>query len=499
MMKKYFILQRQVLLIATLILPFLQACKKFVEVDPPVTAISSQTVYTSNSTASAAMTGIFDNMMASTVRLSDGGNSIGYLNGLLADELRNYSTAVLVNAQCYTNALNDQSYTAWKEIYNEIYSSNAVIEGCSGSSLITASEKRQLTGEAKFMRAFLHFYATNLFGDVPLVTTTSYQTNNSLHRISQKQVYLQIIQDLLDAQTELSAGYVDGFGNTSPFRVRPNQGAATALLARAYLYYGDLTKDVTNYHYAELQASQLINNTSTYSLLPNLNQVFLGASDSQSNTEAIWQMQPVLVGLNTVDGYCFVLTSTPGTGSLYVSLSDVLFNAFESGDVRKTSWVGSFTTTTGGITTTYHFPYKYKVNTHSGTVTPTEYLMVLRLAEQYLIRAEARAQQGNIAGALADLNVIRNRAGLPNSTLTTSSSQAQVLAAILHERQVELFTEWGHRWFDMIRTGNINSVMGSPGNVCQAKGGTWNPQHAFLPIPASDIISNPNLTQTPGY
>ena len=126
--------------------------------------------------------------------------------------------------------------------------------------------------------------------------------------------------------------------------------------------------------------------------------------------------------------------------------------------------------------------------------------MVLRLAEQYLIRAEAEANLGDMVDATKDLNAVRARAGLgPSPTLTASSSLQQADSAILHERQVELFTEWGHRWFDLIRTGTVNTVLGSPGNVCQAKGGVWSSTSELFPIPESQILDDPNLGQNPGY
>jgi len=164
--------------------------------------------------------------------------------------------------------------------------------------------------------------------------------------------------------------------------------------------------------------------------------------------------------------------------------------AFEPGDNRLADWVG--VDTSGGMT--YYYPYKYKVGYGGGT---PEYLTVLRLAEQYLIRAEARAEQKNItgpSGALADLDAIRMRAGL--GAYTGPTDQASVLALILHERQVELFTEWGHRWMDLIRTGNITAVMDS---VEPTKGGTWTSELALDPLPNLDIASDPNLTQNPGY
>lgn len=472
--------KRQYFLIFIVALSFSE-CKKFVQVDPPVTSITGATVYNNSTSAAATVTSIYDNMVANTA-LSSGGASIGLLEGCAADELTNYSSTNTIIPPFYLNHLNSTNSDPgwWSELYKEIYVANAVIEGLASSSGVSQASKAQLTGEAKFMRAFLLFYAVNLYGDVPLVTSTNYQQNNVAKRTPARQVYQQIIRDLTDAQSLLSNNFVDPYGKVITARVRPNKGAATALLARTYLY-------INQWDSAEIQASTIVNSTGTYSL-SSLNSVFLANS-----TEAIWQFQPVYPGLNNWDARFYVLTSAPGTGSTNVAISSNLMNSFEAGDLRATKWVGTFTRDS---TTYYYFPYKYKIWTVNPNVPATEYTTVLRLGEQYLIRAEARAQQGNIQGAQADLNVIRTRAGLPN---TSANDKASLLAAILHERQVELFSEWGHRWFDLIRTGNINSVMGGPGNVCRTKGGSWAPEWALMPIPASEIRINPNLTQNAGY
>ena len=143
---------------------------------------------------------------------------------------------------------------------------------------------------------------------------------------------------------------------------------------------------------------------------------------------------------------------------------------------------------------TYYYSFKYKSDSLGAPVT--EYEMVLRLGEQYLIRAEAEAELGQTVSATSDLNAIRIRAGLDS---TTASSQQDLLTAILHERQVELFTEWGHRWLDLIRSGTVNSVMGSPGNVCQEKRGTWSPDWQLYPISLYELQHDPNLVQNAGY
>ena len=136
---------------------------------------------------------------------------------------------------------------------------------------------------------------------------------------------------------------------------------------------------------------------------------------------------------------------------------------------------------------TYSYPYKYKVR---NGFTVTEYNMVERLAEQYLIRAEARAQQNDISGATADLDTIRVRAGLP--VLPISLDKATCLLAVEQERRIELFMEWGHRWLDLRRTGRIDAVLG-------AEKSNWTSTDSLYPIPFKEIQKNVFLTQNPGY
>jgi len=462
----------------------LGGCKKFVEIDPPANQITAATTYSNNTSAAAVMTGMYSNMMANA-GLSDGNNSIGYLQGLAADELTNYSNVPNL-VQFYQNALSSSTSGAsnayyWAEIYNELHIANAVLEGLATTSGVSPTIKQQLIGEAKFMRGFLHFYAVNLYGDIPLITSTNYLTNNSTHRIQSTIVYQQIIQDLKDAESVLSTNYLDANGSTTEDRIRPNKAAAAALLARVYLYNGDWAN-------AALQASSVIAQAGVYSL-DSVDQVFLANS-----TEAIWQLEPVSPGYNTQDAYNYVLQGPPGSGIYAVTLSTYLLSSFEKGDERYSNWISAYTDDSVNF---YYYPNKYKVYLQNEPVT--EYAMVLRLSEQYLIRAEAEAEgaAGGVNAAIADLNVIRGRAGLADYSGPVSKDS--VLAAILHERQVELFTEWGHRWFDLKRTGNLNSVMGMPGNVCADKGGTWNPDWALLPIPLSDLQVDPNLKQNPGY
>jgi hypothetical protein len=119
------------------------------------------------------------------------------------------------------------------------------------------------------------------------------------------------------------------------------------------------------------------------------------------------------------------------------------------------------------------------------------------LAEQYLIRAESRVHgaSGGIIGAIDDLNVIRMRADLP--PLSYNLSQSEVVQAILQERRIEFFAEFGHRWLDLKRTDNVDSVMQV---ITPLKGGgQWKSFQQYYPIPYSELLRDPKLKQTPGY
>lgn len=159
-----------------------------------------------------------------------------------------------------------------------------------------------------------------------------------------------------------------------------------------------------------------------------------------------------------------------------------MVESFEPQDLRSKKWIDSLSIEPD----IYYFPTKYKVRT--GTPV-TEYSMVLRLAEQYLIRAEARVHQGDLTGAAEDVKKIRNRAGLTNIEL---SSTSQALNSIYAERKLELFTEGGHRWLDLKRTDRATEVL-SP------KKPEWQPTDVLYPIPQNELNNNPNLNQNPGY
>jgi hypothetical protein len=175
---------------------------------------------------------------------------------------------------------------------------------------------------------------------------------------------------------------------------------------------------------------------------------------------------------------------------LFISLTNNLINAFDTGDLRKKAWIDS---SKDNNNNNFYYPRKYIIDRGQIRINNPvpQYYTLFRLAEQYLLRAEARAQQSKLPEAIADINVIRTRAGLPS--LPNTLSQAQTMTAIEQENRIEFFAEWGHRWLDLKRWGRADAVLGP------IKGSNWQTTDQLYPIPQRELITDPNLTQNPGY
>jgi hypothetical protein len=472
------------LMIGLLFLTF--SCKKFITIPAPLTGTNADNVFTNDATATAVLTGLYTNM--SKEQLS---STLSVIPGLTADEFSLYAVNNMDYYLCYTNSLTPSLRISnfWNNYYNRIFAINAALEGLTKSSELSPGVQQQLLGEAKFLRAFFYFFLVNYYGDVPLALSTDYKINTSLPRSAKAIVYKQIVEDLKNAKALLNTNYVESdavTSNLSTGRVRPNKAAATALLARAYLFSSDFVN-------AEIQSSEVIGNTGLYELL-KLNEVFL-----KNSRESIWALQVVNLtgGVNTQEGKTFILPSDGELNESYpVYLSERLVNSFENSDLRKRNWIEHIFY--GGKK--YNYVYKYKAGI--GVTISTEYPIILRLAEQYLIRAEARIQQGKTVEGIGDLNIIRRRATDLTASpidqlkpLSLNLDRSEALKAVEDERQFELFTEMGHRWMDLKRTTRADAVLGP------LKGSNWQSTDQLFPIPQYDMGTNSALRghQNPGY
>lgn len=434
------------------------SCKKLLQVDPPIDKISKENLFTDSTSISAALVGIYSVMNATNGTPE---NQITRFCATQADELVCSETDEAF--EFYSNSVtpvNSAINLVWINFYNYIYQANLLIENMEKATTVSTTAKNQFLGEALFIRSFSYFYLVNLFGEVPLVLTTDYRKNSTLARTSEGTIYDQVETDLLSAIELLKPEYI------TERKVRPNKWTAMALLARVYLYRN-------KYNDAEAAATEVIN-----SGLYDSGEDVLNAFKYISR-ETIWQLYPVDPNYNTFDGNYFV----PETNDIVPAyiLPTPFITGFENNDMRTGAWIREQQL----ADTSYNYPFKYKERTGSSLDNATEYTIVFRLMEQYLIRAEARARQNTLPDAVDDLNVVRSRAGLPD--VEHSLTQPEIIAAVEKERRYELFAEWGHRWFDLKRTGRATAVLGPVKTH-------WDEQNdLFWPLPQPQSLANPNL------
>ncbi|MGM0932685.1 MAG: RagB/SusD family nutrient uptake outer membrane protein [Bacteroidota bacterium] len=441
----------------------ISGCESFVETDIPSSQISGEMVFNDIKTAESALADVYSQIRDNSL-FAGNTSGISILLGLYSDELVNYNTWNSGLEAFYTNNLQASSSSneiLWNRSFNLIFATNAVIEGIENSGELAAEESELLLGQAYFIRAFIHFYLVNMYGDIPYIRTTDYTINQDVSRLSKMIVFEEITTDLHYAAELLPENYI------SDLRVKPNKFAAHALLARVNLYKDDWENSIK-------QASMVIEETTMYQLNEDLNQVFKNNSNS-----TIWQLHPGNATSNTLQGQTFIFNSGPPP---ITALTDSLLVSFEENDLRAVHWVQSV----GDSINNWQHPYKYKINSNTGS---EEFSIVLRLAEMYLIRAEANFNLGNRDESIQDLNIVRERAGL--SPLTGIAIE-DLRELILRERFHEFFTEFGHRFFDLKRNQLLDEVL-------NYKEG-WEGHNELLPLPESELLLNSNLLpQNPNY
>lgn len=451
----------------------LTSCEDFLEIETPHTKIVSETVFKNDETAISTVTGIYNELF--NADFSSGYiNSVTVLAGISSDVFQMRSETdnrygPFNQNQISPNGSPDAiaNYNLWSSAYNIIYMANSVLEGLEKSTSISQNVRTMLTGQALFIRAFSYFYLTNLYGDVPLVLSTDYRENSIIERRAHLEVLRQIESDL-----ELSRNLLKGAeDHANSERTHVNYFVVLAFSARTNLY-------LQNWEKAEEYSNEVIDQASQYEILENLNEVFLANS-----REAIWQLSPIGRGnilTYTWEGYVF-----RGNNTSTFQLSNDFVESLEPNDQRLSHWIAY------NSSGNFYYPNKYKDRTSINNIS--EYSMVLRLSEQYLIRAEARTMLGNLTDAITDVNAIRIRADIqPIDKNSSEITKEELLKLILNERKNELFSEWGHRWFDLKRTKKVNEVL-------QPIKPFWQETDIWFPIPGEERAKNSNLSQNEGY
>ncbi|MDJ1472091.1 RagB/SusD family nutrient uptake outer membrane protein [Xanthocytophaga flava] len=361
---------------------------------------------------------------------------------------------------------NEAAAEFWRTIYNVVYITNFIEERLPGLAGVPTVEKNRLMAEARLLRGYVYFIGANTFGGIPLVTTTDVETNSNIGRSSKEEILAFALENITQSIGGLPDSSTIGAGYATKY-------VARALLARYYLYQGDWVQ-------AEQFATQVIN-SGQYQLEPSFSTIVTKDFTRESILE---------VGYGATDDPG---SDTYSLNNLFVGRREVIpANSFllkiinnESGDRNLTV---SF-----DVRNQRGNDNGFSVAKYGTSDADNNNIVLFRLAEMYLIRAEARARQGKLTGAggaIADINVLRTRA---KANTITSSNQSDILTAIENERLYELAFE-GHRWYDLVRTQRANAVMTTFSS-------NWKDTYTVWPVPQIEIQRNPALRghQNPGY
>ncbi|HMO62826.1 MAG TPA: RagB/SusD family nutrient uptake outer membrane protein [Ferruginibacter sp.] len=436
----------------------LTSCKKFLDVAPKESTSDDITIVDENS-ARTAVRGIF-NQLSSNAYYGYTFQTLGFFSG---DNIQ-YTGSQTVNRQLTNHDVKSDLgalATSWSGIYNTINRANNALEKIPQlpvTATFTEAVKNQLIGEAYFVRALAYFDLGRTWGGVQLILkpVTSPASRPVIKRSTLAETYKQV-QDDLDAAEALLPNTVN--------RIRATRKTVWALKARLFLYQKQWDKAVEF-------ATKLIEDKTNYDLLKPYNSFF---ANSASNTkESVLELYYTSTVTNNQSSQ-WLPTTKGGVGWIRPTLqiAELLNNPLIGG--TRSSLLQK--AVVSGIEDWYGNLY-YR--------TPgTDPAFLIRIAELYLIRAEAYANLDKLTEATADLNAIRERAGLAALPV---NGKNDLLLAIENENRVEFAFE-NHRWYDLVRTGRAASVLG-----------ITNADKLLLPIPFREVLADaPNLEQNPSY
>lgn len=437
------------------------SCKKYLETTP-IGAVSDEAPVSDKASVETALRGVY-RQLASSGYYGETYVTLGYFPSGDIKNLTTGGAANLVNVNFRADDVNFN--TAWNAIYNTINRANHVIAKTAAvqDPALTQELKDKYIGEAKFIRALAYFDLARAWGGVQIILepTSSLIDRPAVQRSSVEQTYEQVLKDLEDAEQLLP----DELN-----RIRATRRTVWALRARLHLYRQE-------WALAEQYATKLIELSTDYNLVKPYGAWF--KNNVVATPESIFELEYSAINPSAIRAQM----QHPTNGGTYRYAPNdrfvqLLNDSLESGG-RK-ALIGSVTQ--GGTTIWFGNLY-YRL-------PATDPAYIFRIAEMYLIRAEARAHLNNVEGSLADLNEIRKRAEVPELNLSTTE---ELLLAIENERRVEFAFE-AHRWFDLARTGRAEAVLEALDPNTKVE-----PYELRFPVPVTQIQLDNNLTQNEGY
>lgn len=432
----------------------LTACSDFLSQEP-ANYISDDAVIKDESSAKSALNGVYHRLGASAYyggRYFDAGVNLASDNVTWTGSLNFYYD---FDTHQYSAENQLLSY-AWYGIYATVNQANQVIEKTHELTAIPDNERRRIIAEATVLRSLAFFDLARTWGNIPIVKSATHSPTqfDGVKQTEAKEVYKDVVNDI--------TGVLDDLSETND-KVHVSRSVAEALLARVYLYLSEWNK-------AEEYATRVINSKS-YSL-GSINDLL----SSKQSQESVFELAYSSSFTNDQSAYW----RSPNDGGRHEwgpskEIVQLLADPSIGGD-RNAFFTDQSSAQVPDyyVGTLYHRP------------AADDNVIIFRLAEAWLIRAEARAKKQNpdIEGAIADINTVRVRSHVV--PLDASLSQKAAIQAIEDENRVEFAIE-PHRWFDLVRTGRAVAVLGIK-------------EHQQLfPIPYNDIEADKDLVQNPNY
>ncbi|MDF9830933.1 RagB/SusD family nutrient uptake outer membrane protein [Parabacteroides sp. PF5-6] len=391
----------------------------------------------------------------------------------------------LVLEQMTFDSANGIFETMWKEHYDGINKANLAIKRIPDTPEITEADKNSLLGEAYFLRALYYFNLVRWFGDIPLLTTPTEKLQElEVYRESQELVYQQIVNDLQFA--------VNNLPDTPRQTGRAGKVAAKALLGKTYATMaGEPLKQSDKWSLAKTILGEVISDPSRH-LFPDC--IEMWKEENENHEEFIFSAQFNGTDYNNYNPRRFApRSSNIQGGESYgeIAPSQLFLDSFDPEDLRLGLFKTEYPRYNSTDIVVFDKPFCFKYfdicnNGQSGINFP-----IIRYADVLLLYAEASNEVSYGEQKAFDcLNAIRNRAGLSSLTIA-EMNQNEFRKNVSDERNHELCFE-GHRWFDLIRTGQFF-------NTLQAAGKNVKENQKLFPIPQRERDINPNLEQNPGY
>jgi hypothetical protein len=454
---------------------FLCACSK-VTVQVPDSIITPSNFWKTASDADNAINGCYDILQKLVVNFEIWGD--GRTDIFAATDRPSSSDLQVVSGNVSSG--NDYVAGGWSALYRGLNRANAVIKNVPGITdpALSASGKDRIMGEAYFLRAMFLFYLTRTFENVPLILEPYQDLSGDFFpkQSDRSTILAQIEKDLKTAEPLVPDL---PFGTTLENKGKTTKAAIRTALTDVYLWE-------KKYQEAADAAALVIGSPAGYTLVAGAS--YANIFTVRNTSESILEVQfnyTYQEDLNTISDLFLPLGGTYTAGNWRYTPSNVLLAALPATDLRQNITYRN----TGAVPAPFRdanklYFAKYQGTVATGTLYQDSNFIIYRLAQVILMRAEALNELGQTPSAIILLNQIRTRSGLP---ATTAVLQPDVKLAIEAERLIEFAGE-GKRYFDLVRTGRYATVTGST-----------NVNYLRWPLPANELINNPNLVQNPGY